>query len=792
MKSISDFSKDIKSKVSFRDIFQELFPDNFNAHGNSLCPFHEDHTPSFQINDRFGFCHGGCSQQNYDVIDLWSRKYNVGKAVAIQELAEKYSVRSEALSKLQKQPSSGRKQTEAYDYCNENGEILFQVVRYEPKDFKQRRPGDKEGSWEWKHVSRVRRVLYRFPELLRSTDDTVYFCEGEKDVHTVEDLGLAATTSAGGSNAWGAYAKDPRSTSPLASKHVVILADNDDSGGKYAIKVAKTLQQIAASVKIVNLPGLPPGGDVTDFIRSRGPDQGKTDLLQLVTNTEVTGIAIEDTRSNWYMELIRLLQEEMQLEIFEDQFGNLWAPEGKPGAGVINVPALSHRCYRSYMGKLVDALQRDVRKDSWDSACYYLASKSNDRRDLYVRFAKADDRFLIDSGWDDGSVFEIRPDTGTWSIVSPRKSVFKRFSQTSLPRPGTSGSVFDIFNFVPIKDDDTRILIAVWLVGSLVPDIDHPGIMMHGLQGAGKTVACRMLKSLIDPSRTMSMALSKDEPEMIQAMSHHALSCFDNIHSLPQWASDCMCRGITGLGSQKRKLHTDDEDFEYEFRSTFVLNCISVPPHSPDLSDRSFLIEIPRLSESARRPLGDIMKDFEDSTPSIFGAMLDAFAAAARIFPSIVLEGYPRLADWTRWGCAIAEALGIGQDKFLNAFSASRKAQHFDIINAAPICLAVKHLLLLADPGHNEGQYFKGTDAKLFNQGHFKGTSSQLFKLLSTEEFFEAAGVNPNDGRSGWPKNASALARILKKYSDNLRETGIDVGFPPRSGQSRSITISPV
>ena len=109
MKSISDFSKDIKSKVSFRDIFRELFPDNFKAHGNSLCPFHEDHTPSFQINDRFGFCHGGCAQKTYDIIDLWSLKYNVCKNVAIQELVVKYSGRSEALSKLQKQPSSGRK-----------------------------------------------------------------------------------------------------------------------------------------------------------------------------------------------------------------------------------------------------------------------------------------------------------------------------------------------------------------------------------------------------------------------------------------------------------------------------------------------------------------------------------------------------------------------------------------------------------------------------------------------------------------------------------------------------------
>jgi hypothetical protein len=51
-----------------------------------------------------------------------------------------------------------------YDYCDESAELLFQVVRFDPKDFRQRKPND-TGGWTWK-LGDVRRVLYKLPELI--------------------------------------------------------------------------------------------------------------------------------------------------------------------------------------------------------------------------------------------------------------------------------------------------------------------------------------------------------------------------------------------------------------------------------------------------------------------------------------------------------------------------------------------------------------------------------------------------------------------------------------------------
>ncbi|MFN7948249.1 MAG: AAA family ATPase [Blastocatellia bacterium] len=152
----------------------------------------------------------------------------------------------------------------SYPYRDEAGKLLFEAVRYEPKDFRQRRP-DGKGGWLYS-LNGTRRVLYRLPELLAADPQaTVFIVEGEKDAEALRSIGLVATCNPMGAGKW----RDEYNAH-LQGREVVILPDNDESGRKHAEQVAQSLQGSAASVRVLSLPGLPEKGDVSDWLKSGG------------------------------------------------------------------------------------------------------------------------------------------------------------------------------------------------------------------------------------------------------------------------------------------------------------------------------------------------------------------------------------------------------------------------------------------------------------------------------------------------------------------------------------------
>lgn len=96
-------------------------------------------------------------------------------------------------------PVNGKRVVAAeYDYVDESGVLLYQKIRYIPKEFQQRRPAG-DGGWSWK-LGDCRRVLYRLPEVRKSITDgaMLWVCEGEKDADRLHHLGLVAITNSEG------------------------------------------------------------------------------------------------------------------------------------------------------------------------------------------------------------------------------------------------------------------------------------------------------------------------------------------------------------------------------------------------------------------------------------------------------------------------------------------------------------------------------------------------------------------------------------------------------------------
>jgi len=177
---------------------------------------------------------------------------------------------------------SKKKITATYDYKDESGQLLYQAVRYDNKDFSQRRPDGKDG-WKW-NLDGVRRVLYRLPELLRANpDDWVFIVEGEKDVDRLFDEGLIATTCPMGAGKWD----DNFSEFLNDRKLIAIIPDNDEAGKKHAKQIEESLINVGVKPKIIELPNLPEKADVTDWFNNDGTKEKLLELTEKAKHYEL-------------------------------------------------------------------------------------------------------------------------------------------------------------------------------------------------------------------------------------------------------------------------------------------------------------------------------------------------------------------------------------------------------------------------------------------------------------------------------------------------------------------------
>ena len=204
---------------------------------SARCPAHEDRKPSLSIREEGGkillHCHAGCSVES------------VLEAAALR-MVDLFDDSLEAHIAA------------TYAYCDEGGTLLFEVVRYEPKGFKQRRP-DGNGGWNW-NLNGVRRVPYRLPEVLKAK--SVLVVEGEKDCETAHRVGIVATCNAGGAGKWRAEYSEC-----LRGKRVAIISDADEPGRKHAQEVAASLFGKVESLKVLELPGVK---DLSEWIEGGG------------------------------------------------------------------------------------------------------------------------------------------------------------------------------------------------------------------------------------------------------------------------------------------------------------------------------------------------------------------------------------------------------------------------------------------------------------------------------------------------------------------------------------------
>lgn len=251
---------------AYHDITAALLEAGCTQHGRDwTCPSHKggaEKRPSLSVNEGdkgvVMICHQGCD--NDDVLRAIGKK----RADMFDE----------------KLTTDKKRIVATYDYTDAGGNLLYQVVRFEPKEFRQRRPNG-SGGWEWS-VKGVERVPYHLPQLVQAVADgrPVFIVEGEKDVEAIERQGGVATCNSGGAGKWSdefaVYFKDAL---------VVIVRDKDDVGGKHALDVAKNLLPVVSKYTLAQ-PLY--GKDASDHLQSHSLNEFQLWDGQLVSSSDET------------------------------------------------------------------------------------------------------------------------------------------------------------------------------------------------------------------------------------------------------------------------------------------------------------------------------------------------------------------------------------------------------------------------------------------------------------------------------------------------------------------------
>lgn len=239
-----------------------------------LCPAHDDNRASLsvtQTKDRILIrCHAGCT----------SEEVCTAAGLTVADL----------FTETPQGNGQGKQKriVATYRYCDESGNLLFETVRYDPKDFKQRQPDPANpGGWLW-NLRDVRRVLYRLPELKAaiSAVQTIYIAAGEKDVNALIQRGFAATCNPLGEKKDGSSWLPEHSETLRGAASVVVVADKDVTGRSHARTVATALREVVPNVKLIELPDRSRGKvkDAHDFFTAGGTE---AELNRLVDSEPV-------------------------------------------------------------------------------------------------------------------------------------------------------------------------------------------------------------------------------------------------------------------------------------------------------------------------------------------------------------------------------------------------------------------------------------------------------------------------------------------------------------------------
>jgi len=256
-------------------------------------------------------------------------------------------------------------------------------------------------------------------------------------------------------------------------------------------------------------------------------------------------------------------------------------------------------------------------------------------------------------------------------------------------------------------------------------------------------------KKLVDPASADIFTIPSSKDDLILTQTNNYMPCFDNLDNINAEKSNLLCMAATGGACCKRKLYTDSEETILRFKRPVSLNGINVVATKPDLLDRSILLELDRIPAEERKDESELWKEFDADIPKMLGAIFTTLSKAMSLYNTVKLVKMGRMADFTKWGYAIAEAAGIGGEKFLESYLNNQKRANEEAVESNPVAAAV--IKLMSD------------------KPKWDGTVTALLRAL----IIIAINENIDTHSKLWPAEPNVLSRRLNEVKSNLEDEGI-------------------
>jgi hypothetical protein len=626
---------------------------------SARCPAHDDGKASLSVGpgDHGGIvihCHAGCSPEAVvRSLDL-----------TMKDLAPEPSV------------TRGRQPMEvaAYPYRDETGSLLYEVIRFEPKSFRQRRPDPTVVSgWNWS-LKGVRRVPFRLPELLSGVAEgqTVFVCEGEKDCLAMANAGFIATCNSGGAGKW-----PEEFGSHLTGADVVIIADRDEPGRKHAQDVASKLHDVCRSIRVIELPDVDKHRvkDAHDFLSAGGT---RENLLNIVEGAPPWSASPQVTEDAGRQRIAAPGDNRTISAFARDVASALKAAE------LFNRGGLAMR-----LNWRRDGLDL-MTADSFRTWCetYFLCVRTKNGVEAVRTMSKEDAGAVLSAPQfidnlprlerinsirlpalrSDGSIGLLPKGYDTHSQAYTLDSCPYREDMTFAEAKTVIADLFDEFQFHGEAGRSRAVAVAALLSlycgGLLPPGSTRPMFLsLANDAGAGKTTLWRLVLLIVCGSATLT-SRPKDEDEIRKALLSVVMQAASYLFldNLKGHLSSPALEAFVTTDTWRDRVLGGSRMFSGENLVTLFItgNSLTI---SPDIARRALIVE---LFQEFERPQDRPFRRTLDN-PTIFKLRPDALAACWSLVRAWDLAGRPKPSRtnassprWTEVVAGIVEHAGFG------------------------------------------------------------------------------------------------------------------------------------